>query len=135
MGCPFERSSIAESMAEEALCQRARVHPVASRHSIPLGGFDQPDSSVGRDSCAPEGGHAARCPSNTANPPRWPPDRLCPGLDRGPEHRSAGRRATRRLLQAIRPGETPVVVRLDRLARSVSHLLAVIEQLEGQGDG
>jgi DNA invertase Pin-like site-specific DNA recombinase len=38
-----------------------------------------------------------------------------------------------RLLQEIRPGETLVVVRLDRLARSVSHLLAVIEQLEGQG--
>ena len=28
----------------------------------------------------------------------------------------------------IRPGETLVVVRLDRLARSVSHALAVIEQ-------
>jgi DNA invertase Pin-like site-specific DNA recombinase len=38
-----------------------------------------------------------------------------------------------RLLKEIRPGETLVVVRLDRLARSVSHLLAVIEQLEGQG--
>jgi hypothetical protein len=37
------------------------------------------------------------------------------------------------LLQEIRPGETLVVVRLDRLARSVSHLLGVIEQLEGQG--
>jgi DNA invertase Pin-like site-specific DNA recombinase len=35
-----------------------------------------------------------------------------------------------RLLREIRPGETLVVVRLDRLARSVSHLLAVIEQLE-----
>jgi DNA invertase Pin-like site-specific DNA recombinase len=30
-------------------------------------------------------------------------------------------------------GETLVVVRLDRLARSVSHLLAVIEQLEATG--
>ena len=38
-----------------------------------------------------------------------------------------------RLLHEIRPGETLVVVRLDRLARSVSHLLAVIEQLEAQG--
>jgi DNA invertase Pin-like site-specific DNA recombinase len=38
-----------------------------------------------------------------------------------------------RLLQDIRPGETLVVVRLDRLARSVSHLLAVIEQLEANG--
>lgn len=38
-----------------------------------------------------------------------------------------------RLLREIRPGETLVVVRLDRLARSVSHLLAVIEQLEERG--
>jgi DNA invertase Pin-like site-specific DNA recombinase len=37
------------------------------------------------------------------------------------------------LLRDIRPGETLVVVRLDRLARSVSHLLAVIEQLEASG--
>ena len=38
-----------------------------------------------------------------------------------------------RLLHEIRPGETLVVVRLDRLARSVSRLLAVIEQLEAAG--
>src|SRR5580658_2410233 len=38
-----------------------------------------------------------------------------------------------RLLREIRAGETLVVVRLDRLARSVSHLLAVIEQLEASG--
>jgi DNA invertase Pin-like site-specific DNA recombinase len=38
-----------------------------------------------------------------------------------------------RLLRDIRTGETLVVVRLDRLARSVSHLLAVIEQLEAKG--
>src|ERR1700676_5490125 len=38
-----------------------------------------------------------------------------------------------RLLREIRSGETLVVVRLDRLARSVSHLLAVIEQLEANG--
>jgi DNA invertase Pin-like site-specific DNA recombinase len=37
-----------------------------------------------------------------------------------------------RLLREIQPGETLVVVRLDRLARSVSHLLAVIEQLEAR---
>src|SRR5208337_2871801 len=35
-----------------------------------------------------------------------------------------------RLLRDIAAGETLVVVRLDRLARSVSHLLSVIEQLE-----
>jgi len=38
-----------------------------------------------------------------------------------------------RLVRDIRPGETLVVVRLDRLARSVSHLLTVIEQLEAKG--
>jgi DNA invertase Pin-like site-specific DNA recombinase len=38
-----------------------------------------------------------------------------------------------RLLRDIRAGETLVVVRLDRLARSVSHLLAVIEQIETAG--
>src|SRR5262245_58546716 len=38
-----------------------------------------------------------------------------------------------RLLRTIRAGETLMVVRLDRLARSVSHLLAVIEQLEARG--
>jgi hypothetical protein len=38
-----------------------------------------------------------------------------------------------RLLDTLRPGDTLVVAQLDRLARSVSHLLAVIEQLEGQG--
>ena len=38
-----------------------------------------------------------------------------------------------RLLRDIRSGDTLVVVRLDRLARSVSHLLAVIEQLETVG--
>ncbi|MGH6858738.1 MAG: recombinase family protein [Phyllobacterium sp.] len=38
-----------------------------------------------------------------------------------------------RLMREIRPGDILVVVRLDRLARSVSHLLLVIEQLEEQG--
>jgi DNA invertase Pin-like site-specific DNA recombinase len=38
-----------------------------------------------------------------------------------------------RLLREIRPGETLVVVRLDRLACSVSHPFAVIEQLEAGG--
>ncbi|ABQ29102.1 recombinase family protein [Acidiphilium cryptum] len=52
------------------------------------------------------------------------------------EHASGadrGRPVLMRLLKEIRPGETLVVVRLDRLARSVSHLLAVIEQLETAG--
>ena len=37
------------------------------------------------------------------------------------------------LLHDVGPGETLVVVRLDRLARSVGHLLGVIEQLEAKG--
>jgi DNA invertase Pin-like site-specific DNA recombinase len=53
------------------------------------------------------------------------------------EERASGADRSRpvlaRLLQEIRAGETLVVVRLDRLARSVSHLLAVIEQLEAAG--
>ena len=43
------------------------------------------------------------------------------------------RPALARLLAAIRPGDTLVVVRLDRLARSLSHLLQVIERLETRG--
>jgi DNA invertase Pin-like site-specific DNA recombinase len=38
-----------------------------------------------------------------------------------------------RLLRTIKTCDTLVVVRVDRLARSVSHLLAVIEQLEAAG--
>jgi DNA invertase Pin-like site-specific DNA recombinase len=38
-----------------------------------------------------------------------------------------------RLLRDIAAGDTLVVVRLDRLARSVSHLLSVIEQLAAKG--
>lgn len=52
------------------------------------------------------------------------------------EHASGadrGRPVLAQLLREIHPGETLVVVRLDRLARSVSHLLAVIEQLEASG--
>lgn len=52
------------------------------------------------------------------------------------EHASGADRtrpALARLLATIRPGETLVVVRLDRLARSLSHLLQVIETLEARG--
>lgn len=38
-----------------------------------------------------------------------------------------------RLFETLRPGDTLVVVRLDRLARSLSHLLEVIEGLEAKG--
>lgn len=51
------------------------------------------------------------------------------------EHGSGASRARpvlARLMCEIGPGDVLVVVRLDRLARSVSHLLAVIEDLEGR---
>ena len=52
------------------------------------------------------------------------------------EHSSGAARARpvlARFLKEIRPGDILVVVRLDRLARSVSHLLEVIEGLERKG--
>ena len=52
------------------------------------------------------------------------------------EHASGGDRSRPVLAQALarlRPGDTLVVVSLDRLARSLSHLLAVIEGLQGRG--
>jgi len=52
------------------------------------------------------------------------------------EHGSGASRARpvlARLLREIKRGDVLVVVRLDRLARSVSHLLTVIEQLEEKG--
>jgi DNA invertase Pin-like site-specific DNA recombinase len=59
---------------------------------------------------------------------------LAAGCDAILEEHASGTDRSRpvlaRLLREIRPGETLVVVRLDRLARSVNHLLAVIEQLE-----
>src|SRR6202049_2949439 len=59
------------------------------------------------------------------------------GCDTVCEEEASGADRTRpvlaRLLREIRPGETLVVVRLDRLARSVSHLLTVIAQLQGSG--
>ena len=85
-----------------------------------------------------------------------PSDRLCTGLHRRTGNRPATRRTRapqaapqsskntppaptaagrcwRACCATSAAGETLVVVRLDRLARSVSHLLAVIEQLEASG--
>ena len=45
------------------------------------------------------------------------------------------RPALARLLKKISSGDVLVVVRIDRLARSVSHLLSVIETLESRGAG
>jgi DNA invertase Pin-like site-specific DNA recombinase len=52
------------------------------------------------------------------------------------EHASGGDRARpvlARLLDRVAPGDTLVVVRIDRLARSLSHLLDIIERLEAKG--
>ncbi|MCE6958380.1 recombinase family protein [Cereibacter sphaeroides] len=52
------------------------------------------------------------------------------------EHASGANRARpvlARLIETIAPGDTLVVVRLDRLARSLVHLLQVIERLEARG--
>jgi DNA invertase Pin-like site-specific DNA recombinase len=53
------------------------------------------------------------------------------------EERASGGHRTRpllaRLLARLRGGDTLVVVRIDRLARSLSHLLAVIEDLRARG--
>ena len=46
---------------------------------------------------------------------------------------SKARPALARLVREISRGDTLVVVRLDRLARSVSHLLEVIEELSAKG--
>jgi DNA invertase Pin-like site-specific DNA recombinase len=46
---------------------------------------------------------------------------------------SRSRPVLARLLKEIRHGDVLTVVRLDRLARSVSHLLGVIETLEQNG--
>lgn len=52
------------------------------------------------------------------------------------EQASGGNRARpvlARVLERIAKGDTLVVVRIDRLARSLSHLLEVIERLEAKG--
>src|SRR5580692_4896517 len=53
------------------------------------------------------------------------------------EERASGASRTRpllaRLLARILPGDTLVVVRIDRLARSLAHLLAVIDTLRARG--
>ncbi len=61
------------------------------------------------------------------------------GCDRVYEEKASGGKTDRpellRLLDAARVGDTFVVWRLDRVGRSLKHLIAVIEQLEGIGVG
>lgn len=40
-----------------------------------------------------------------------------------------------RMLEQLRPGDTVVVTKLDRLGRSLSHLVALVEQLRADGIG
>lgn len=61
------------------------------------------------------------------------------GADRVIEETGSGgnreRPALRKLLKGIKRGDVLLVVRIDRLARSVAHLLEVIEELERKGAG
>jgi DNA invertase Pin-like site-specific DNA recombinase len=55
------------------------------------------------------------------------------------EEKESGGKADRpelqRLIEALRPGDTLVVWRLDRLGRSLKHLIETVETLEAQGTG
>lgn len=59
------------------------------------------------------------------------------GCDQVLEESASGgdrsRPVLKRALERVRPGDTLVVVRIDRLARSLSHLLEVIEGLQARG--
>lgn len=59
------------------------------------------------------------------------------GCDRVLEESASGgdrsRPVLKQALERVRPGDTLVVVRIDRLARSLSHLLEVIETLHAKG--
>jgi DNA invertase Pin-like site-specific DNA recombinase len=59
------------------------------------------------------------------------------GCDQVLEENASGgdrsRPVLKRALERVRPGDTLVVVRIDRLARSLSHLLEVIEGLQAKG--
>lgn len=61
------------------------------------------------------------------------------GCDRIYEEKASGGNADRpelsRLLENMRSGDTLVVWRLDRVGRSIKHLIATVEQLEGLGVG
>ena len=61
------------------------------------------------------------------------------GCDRIYEEKASGGKLDRpelsRLLENMRSGDTLVVWRLDRVGRSIKHLIATVEQLEGLGVG
>lgn len=61
------------------------------------------------------------------------------GCERIYEEKESGGKADRpellRMMEALRGGDTLVVWRLDRLGRSLKHLIATVEQLEEMGVG
>ena len=61
------------------------------------------------------------------------------GCERVYEEKESGGKIDRpellRLMEALRPGDTLVVWRLDRLGRSLKHLIETIEKLESHGVG
>ena len=61
------------------------------------------------------------------------------GCERLYEEKESGGKVDRpellRLMEALRPGDTLVVWRLDRLGRSLKHLIETVEQLEAIGVG
>lgn len=61
------------------------------------------------------------------------------GCERLYEEKESGGKVDRpelqRLMEALRPGDTLVVWRLDRLGRSLKHLIETVEQLEAMGVG
>jgi DNA invertase Pin-like site-specific DNA recombinase len=63
--------------------------------------------------------------------------RIAAGCSEIVEEKASGTSRARpelaRLLRQLRPGDTLVVVRIDRLARSLPHLLSVIERVRGAG--
>lgn len=61
------------------------------------------------------------------------------GCERIYEEKESGGKAERpellKTLENLRPGDTLVVWRLDRLGRSLKHLIQTVEELEGRGVG
>jgi hypothetical protein len=90
--------------AETLALRRHRLKTAVCKHIV-----DLQNGHVG----GPHRRDTAQSPKNRR---LRPSDRLRPGLDRRSRHQSAAQRAARHP-----PGETLVVVWLDRLARSVSH--------------
>jgi Resolvase, N terminal domain len=119
------------------VCKRPFMHTLLNCRSGPEGGPDRRDPAKGRKSPVVGRlvGYARVSTDEQGTDPQLDELRAAGCSTILEEHASGtdrGRPVLARLLHEIRAGET-LVVRLDRLARSVSHLLAVIEQLEAAG--